>query len=197
MRSSKGKIKFGICTISIYASTGGMYALPIVSGNGGISVHIITVYIEQSCNTCRLGVFPVIGPGLKNTASHIRFGSRPEFIVIVHHIVAAPFARVTAVAAPIVNNVITEIHFFEIGPVGVATAAETGIATVVMRQHIVVKTGPFSAPNTAIAVRALTMNRFPEAFTQNTPLHGKIGIIVKRSTFIGTPAHGAMIDNDV
>ncbi len=71
MRCGKGKIKFGICTISIYGSTVGVYTLPIVVGDIGIAVHVVAVYIENAGNSGRLGIGSTVCPGLKNPALYI------------------------------------------------------------------------------------------------------------------------------
>ena len=60
-----------------------------------------------------------------------------------------------------------------------------------------VETGTFATPDTTIAMAAFTMYGVGKTFAENTPLHGKILVVIEGRTFVGTPAHRAMVDNDV
>jgi hypothetical protein len=59
------------------------------------------------------------------------------------------------------------------------------------------KAGTFASPNTSVAVFAFAVHGIGEAFTQDAPLHGEVFVSVERRAFIGTPAHGTMVYNDV
>lgn len=60
-----------------------------------------------------------------------------------------------------------------------------------------VETGTFATPDTTITMAAFTMYGVGKTFAENTPLHGKILVVIEGRTFVGTPAHRAMVDNDV
>lgn len=60
-----------------------------------------------------------------------------------------------------------------------------------------VETGTFATPDTTITMAAFTMYGVGKTFAENTPLHGKILVVIERRTFVGTPAHRAMVDDDV
>ena len=60
-----------------------------------------------------------------------------------------------------------------------------------------VETGTFATPDTTITMAAFTMYGVGKTFADNTPLHGKILVVIEGRTFVGTPAHRAMVDNDV
>ena len=59
-----------------------------------------------------------------------------------------------------------------------------------------VETGTFATPDTTITMAAFTMYGVGKTFAENTPLHGKILVVIEGRTFVGTPAHRAMVDND-
>ncbi|MPM62736.1 hypothetical protein SDC9_109613 [bioreactor metagenome] len=66
-----------------------------------------------------------------------------------------------------------------------------------MRNQIVMKTGIFATPQPSVTMCAFRMTCVIERFGNITPLQGKIIVGIKRCTFIDTPAHGAMIDNNI
>ena len=54
-----------------------------------------------------------------------------------------------------------------------------------------------ASPQTAISVASLYMNRVSQTFADNTPLHCHICISIEWSTFVCTPTHRAVVDNDI
>ena len=66
-----------------------------------------------------------------------------------------------------------------------------------MRQQIMMKRRRLTAPYTTIPMSTFFVNGICKAFADNTPLQRKITVIIKSSTFIGTPTHGAMVNNDI
>ena len=57
--------------------------------------------------------------------------------------------------------------------------------------------GSFASPDAAIAVATLAMDGVGEAFAEDAPLQGEVFVAVEGRTFICTPAHAAMVDDDV
>lgn len=57
--------------------------------------------------------------------------------------------------------------------------------------------GSFTSPDAAIAVATLAMDGVGEAFAEDAPLQGEVLVAVEGRTFICTPAHAAMVDDDV
>jgi len=54
-----------------------------------------------------------------------------------------------------------------------------------------------AAPNAAVAVVAFGMIGMIQTFTDETPLHGGVLIVIERGDFIYSPAHRAVIDYDI
>src|SRR5438552_3758543 len=54
-----------------------------------------------------------------------------------------------------------------------------------------------AAPQPAVAVLSLVVDRVVKAFGGHAPLHGDVRSLVDREHFIDGPAHRAVIDNDV
>jgi hypothetical protein len=44
---------------------------------------------------------------------------------------------------------------------------------------------------------SFVVKRICQTLADDTPLHGKVGISIEGSTFVCTPAHGAMVDNNI
>src|SRR5690606_14989073 len=65
----------------------------------------------------------------------------------------------------------------------------------VVGDQVMMKTRAIATPDTAIPMRSFFVQGIVEALRNDTPLKGKILVCIKRSSFIGTPAHGAMIDD--
>ena len=79
---------------------------------------------------------------------------------------------------------------------GNVVVVNTGIATVMVGQQVVMITRMRTTPDAAISVRALIMNGISQALGDNVPLEGKVFHAIERRTLVGTPADGAMVNND-
>jgi len=55
----------------------------------------------------------------------------------------------------------------------------------------------FTAPDTSVAVCAFRMCGIVKTFADNTPLYGQAVVVVEGERFVGTPAGGAVVDDDV
>ena len=99
--------------------------------------------------------------------------------------------------SPVVNHVVSEIHLFLFGLIAVTAPAEARIPAIVTHKKIMMKTGILTSPDTSIAMFTFGVNRFFHTFGNQTPLQGEVFIVVKRSAFIHTPAHTAMINYDL
>ena len=103
---------------------------------------------------------------------------------------------------PIIYHIIDKFHITSIGVYGTyrfidAGMVEPGIATIVVNQQIMMERSILAAPDGTISMGSFAVNRLIEALGNDTPLHGKIDISIKRSAFIGTPADAAMVNDDV
>ncbi len=189
-----------------------MYAQPVVPIHGcqqrfmllvqgrGTVVKIITRHIKPAGFTPGIFGTDSADPGCKNAIDQfcVLHSGIGRFIIIVYQIVKASLTCVAAIdRSPVVNDVVAEIHFFVLRSASLPASVKTGSTTGVVSNQIVVKTRGLSAPNAAITMLSFLVNGIGQAFTYYAPLQGKILIIVKGGTFIGTPAHGAVIHNNI
>ena len=75
--------------------------------------------------------------------------------------------------------------------------AKPWISAGMMRYKIMMKARFHSTPDSSVAMIAFRMCRMIKAFANDTPLHGKILIVIKTGHFIISPAKRAMIKNNV
>ena len=163
-------------------------------------IKIITCNIKLTGHP--LGIFRtyLTHPGCKNAVDQffILNSGIARFKIIVYHIVQTAFSCVSTIdRAPVVNHIIAEIYSFVQRPAGLPATVETGSTAGVMSYQIVMKTRWLSSPNTSVTMFSFFVYGTGQAFTDDTPLHGEILIIVKRGTFVCTPTHGAMINNNI
>ena len=64
-------------------------------------------------------------------------------------------------------------------------------------EHVVVERGVASAPQTAVAVLALAVNRVAQALREQAPLHREVAVCVERCALVGRPRHGAVVEDQV
>src|SRR5690554_3717261 len=65
-----------------------------------------------------------------------------------------------------------------------------------MSNQVVMKGRPASTPNGTIAMCAFVVRGITQTLGNVTPLQGKILVLIKRHTLIGTPTHRTMVDDD-
>ena len=104
------------------------------------------------------------------------------------------FAAVTGVAAPVVNHVIDDGDRTTLG--GDIVMVDTGVAAVVVGKEVVVVCGVVSAPDAAVAVISLAMDRYAETLGNDVPGEGEVLHSVEGGTFVGAPGDGAVVDNN-
>src|SRR5690554_635091 len=168
---------------------------PIIVVHTGIFGIVIPVDIESSPDANRLGVFTIVRIRLKYSPPILT--GRSGLIIVVYHIVTATLSGITVVGAPIEQHIVAKVHQLFIGQVGIAAATKTWYTTVVMHQKIVVKTRLFTAPNAHVTMPTLVVHRITKTLGKQTPLHGKIVVVVERRSLIGGPAHGTMIQDNI
>ena len=98
-------------------------------------LHVIAAHEEMAIDALGLVILTIIRPYLEDTVldGGLRGGTR--LIVVIHKVIATPFARITAVrGAPIVEYIIAEVHQLIARLVRVAATAEAG-RTAVMVGH--------------------------------------------------------------
>ena len=59
------------------------------------------------------------------------------------------------------------------------------------------KSCSLSSPNASIAVSSFFMNGVGKAFADDAPLESEFAIIIKSGAFIGTPTHGAVVNDNI
>lgn len=129
-------------------------------------------------------------------------GCRTGFVVVGHQIEAAPFTAVSAVRAPVVDDVVAEIHHAaEILRVDARNVeqrmVETRVAAVVRGEQVVVERSVLPAPDAAEPVAALGVERTAQALGEDAPLHREIFVGIERRAFVRAPADRTVVDQDV
>ena len=66
-----------------------------------------------------------------------------------------------------------------------------------MCKQILMERSFLSTPDATIAVCSLFVYIVSETFTDDTPLEGEVTVVIEGSTFIRTPAQGAMVYDNV
>ena len=118
-----------------------------------------------------------------------------DVVLAVSACVVGAFASVAGVAAPVVHDIVDYAQGTLLG--GDVVVVDAGIATVVVGEQVVVVGGVLSAPDAAVAVGAFLVDRHAQALRYDVPLEAEVGHTVEGRTFIGTPADGTVVDDDV
>ena len=124
-----------------------------------------------------------------------QFGGRPGLVVVVHYVHVHAFAAVAAVAAPVVDDVVAQVHAL-VG-LGAGARAESRGARCVVDDEVVVVRRAAAAPVAAEAVGSLGVACVGEARPHYAPLHGAVAVAVDGEALVDAPAHRAVVDDDV
>src|SRR5690606_33021997 len=116
--------------------------------------------------------------------------------IIVHHIVVALLSPIDAVALPVVDDVVSEVHELVRAIGGGGRSTEAGIPTVVVGDQVVVEGSLCPSPDPAVAMFPLFVHGQVKGLGDDAPLHGEIPVPIKGSYLIGGPAHGTVVQDD-
>src|SRR5574344_1889129 len=120
---------------------------------------------------------------------------RSRLIVVVYDIHVHAFTAVAAVAAPVVEHIVTHIH--PLVQLGGRSRTEARFPTAVMAHQVMVKAGTASTPVAAVSVRSLRVTGILQTLRDKTPLHSGILVAQYRTAFIDTPTDRAVVDDDI
>ena len=112
------------------------------------------------------------------------------------------FAAVGAVVAPVVDDVVPQVHIPAPGRILVifidVRMVDTGVAAVVVGQDVVVEGGVLAAPEAAIAVISLRVKfAVLHGLGDQAPLEGEILVAIEGSRLVHAPTHGAVVQDHV
>src|SRR5690606_22489692 len=140
--------------------------VPVVGSDGCITGYIIPVNIKRtvtcSVNSRVRGAGRIIFRYLHNPPALTGGRCGAGFIIIVHDIILPVFTAVSAVTAPVVDNIVAVIYLVraELANAGAAALAVTqaavkpGIPVGMMRYQVMMKGSRRAAPYTSIAMRS-------------------------------------------
>ena len=173
-------------------------AFPVVVGSIATgSGYVVTTDVEVSVDAFLVWVdgtaTVLVGTCGLATLEHtfrIRSG-RTGFVVVVHNVMVAAHAAVSAVtSSPVIHEVVAQIHLFchdgtariltlVVAFPSVAGAAESWSTVLYMAYHVVMERCSLSTPYTTVAVLTLGVTGVSQSFTDGTPLHGEVAVIVE------------------
>ena len=171
----------------------------VLDGGTGV-VEVVAADVEGAPDALDVLLRTVVGIGLEDAVHQAFFGGgrRTGLVVVVHEVVAASFAGIASVGgAPVVEDVVAQVHPFVVRTAREAAAAEAGRTALVVGHEVVVEAGAFASPDASVAVAALAVDGVGEAFAEDAPLHGEVLVAVEGRAFVRAPAHAAMVDDDV
>ncbi len=128
--------------------------------------------------------------------------NRTGFVVVAHKVVfpvvisgiAGTFTTVAGVAAPVVHHIVGDGYGALL--VGNIVVVQAWIAAVVVGQEVVMVSGIRATPDATVPVIALSVHGGAKALGDNIPGEGKVFHAIERGAFVGTPANGAVVDNN-
>src|SRR5574344_184628 len=106
---------------------------------------------------------------------------RSRLIVVVYDIHVHAFTAVAAVAAPVVEHIVT--HIPPLVQLGGRARTEARFPTAGMAHQVMVKSGTASTPVAAVSVRSLRVTGILQTLRDKTPLHSGI-LVAQTNTYI-------------
>ena len=116
-------------------------------------------------------------------------------VVVVDDVDIHALAAIAAIATPVVDDVVAQIH--ALVSLGAGTRTQTGCTAGVMNHEVVMIGCSAPTPVAAIAVTALGVARIHQALRGDAPLHGDILRAIDGEALVDGPADGTVIDNDI